>query len=69
MVRGPPPMYKAICGPKNEKGKPLKQGPIDGDEGAGLHRGDRASSLSGFLNMPYMCSRRRRWGASYRVID
>ena len=31
MVCGPPPMYKAICGPKKfEKGKPPKQGPIDG---------------------------------------
>ena len=30
-VCGPPPMYKAICGPKKfEKGKPPKQGPIDG---------------------------------------
>jgi len=31
MVCGPPPMYKAICGPKKfEKGKPPAQGKVDG---------------------------------------
>merc|ERR1711871_1626539 len=31
MVCGPPPMYKAVCGPKKfEKGKPPKQGEVGG---------------------------------------
>ena len=70
MVCGPPPMYKAICGPKKfEKGKPPKQGPIDGVPKALGY----TEAVLNHVHARHECpalnarSRRRRPRASYRV--